>query len=98
MKTKFLLPWVPVWVLPILAVLAIGTVWLRLTIVRTTYEISQTDGMIRNLQQEGEQEELKVTALRSPRRLEGIARAKFGLSQPMASQVIQMNSEMARAQ
>ena len=55
MKSRFLLPWVPVWALPVLATMAIGTVWLRLAIVRTTYEISQTDGMIRNLQQEREQ-------------------------------------------
>jgi cell division protein FtsL len=85
------------WVLPILFVMAVGTVWLRLTIVRTTYEISQNDKMIRNLQQEREQQELRVTALRSPRRLENLARVKFGLSQPRADQVIHMRSS-TRAQ
>lgn len=92
MKSRLLLPWVPLWVLPVLVVLAIGTVWLRLTIVRTTYEISQTDSMIRNIQQDREQEELRVTGLRSPRRLESIAKARFGLSQPKAEQVIRMRA------
>jgi cell division protein FtsL len=72
--------------------MAVGTVWLRLTIVRTTYEISQNDRMIRNLQQEREQQELRVTALRSPRRLESLAKVKYGLSQPKAEQVVHMRS------
>jgi len=92
-KNRLLVPWFPVWALPVLLILAIGTVWVRLAIVRTTYEISQTDSMIRNLQQDREQEELKVTGLRSPRRLETIARVKFGLTQPKAEQVIPMQAE-----
>lgn len=87
-RDRFLLPWVPMWVLPVLFVMAIGTVWLRLNIVRTTYEISQTDRMIRNLRQDMEQEELRVTGLRSPRRLESIARSRYGLTQPKPDQII----------
>jgi cell division protein FtsL len=94
LKNRFLLPWFPLWALPVLIGLAIGTVWLRLAIVRTTYEISQTDTMIRHLQQDREQQELQVTGLRSPRRLESIAKAKFGLSQPRAEQVIPMKAVM----
>ena len=98
MKNKFLVPGVPLWVLPVVIVMAIGTVWLRLAIIRTTYEISQTDAMFRNLQQEREQQELRVTALRSPRRLESIAKVKYGLTQPRADQVIQMQTRsLARA-
>ncbi len=89
-KERFLLPWVPLWVLPVLFVMAIGTVWLRLSIVRTTYEISQTDKMIRNLRQDLEQEELQVTGLRSPRRLESIARTRYGLTQPKPEQIIHL--------
>jgi len=90
MKERFLLPWVPMWILPVLVVMAVGTVWLRLRIVRTTYAISQTDRMVQNLEVDREQQQLKVTALRSPRRLEGIARARYSLSQPNADQVIHM--------
>lgn len=89
-ENRFLLPWVPAWAVPALVLMAIGTVWLRLSIVKTTYEISQADRMIRNLRQEREQEELHLTALRSPRRLESIARSKFKLNQPRVDQVIHL--------
>ena len=97
MKRSFLLPWIPLWVLPVLAAMAFGTVWLRLTIVRTTYAISQADHRIQSLEVSREQRELVVTALRSPRRLESIARIRYQLSQPHADQVIHMGAS-ARAQ
>lgn len=78
------------WAVPILIVLAIGTVWLRLLIIRTTYSISQTDKMIRNLRQERDRIELKLAVLRSPKRLEALARTRFGLSQPKAEQVVRL--------
>ena len=87
---RFLRIWIPVWIFPIIATLAIGTTWLRLGIVRTTYEINQAEKEIRNLVIEREQMELKVTALRSPRRLEAIARSRFGLSQPKSDRIVQM--------
>lgn len=89
-KNRFLLPWVPLWVVPVLVAMAIGTVWLRLSIIRTTYEISQTDRMIRNLRQDMEREELRVTGLRSPRKLETIARTRYGLTQPKPEQVVHL--------
>ena len=70
--------------------MAIGTVWLRLSIVRTTYAINQAGHTDREMRQEREDLELKVTALRSPRRLEGIAKAKFGLGTPRSDQVIHL--------
>ncbi len=82
--------WMPIWVVPALIVLAIGTVWLRLAIVRTTYAINQAERSERELRQEREDLELKVTALRSPRRLEGIAKSKFGLGTPRSDQVIHL--------
>ena len=97
MRRRFIIPGIPFWVLPVLGVMAIGTVWIRLTIVRTTYEISQTDMMIRNLQQNREQAVLQISALRSPRRLEAIAKAKYGLTQPQAEQIIHMGAS-ARAE
>jgi cell division protein FtsL len=82
----------PIWVVPALVFIAIGTVWLRLAIVRTTYAIDQAEHSDRMLRQEREDLELKVTALRSPRRLEGIAKAKFGLGTPRSDQVIHLGS------
>lgn len=82
--------WMPIWVVPALILLAIGTVWLRLAIVRTTYAINQAERTDRELRQEREDLELKVTALRSPRRLESIAKSKFGLGTPRSDQVIHL--------
>ena len=82
--------WMPLWVLPLLVLFSIGTVWLRLTIVRTTYSIGQTDREIRNQQLEKEQAELRAAALRSPRRLELLARTRFGLSQPVSDRIIHL--------
>lgn len=68
--------------------MAIGTVWLRLTIVRMTYSVAQTEKMIRNLQHSRETAEVKLASMKSPRRLEALARSKFGLSQPHSDQVV----------
>lgn len=84
--------WIPIWVVPAILGLAVVTVWLRLSIVRTTYAINQADKRTRELRQAREDMELKVTALRSPRRLESLARTKFGLDTPRADQVIHLGS------
>jgi cell division protein FtsL len=83
--------WIPLWVVPALIAMAVGTVWLRLAIVRTTYSIDQTERSMRKLKQEREQMELKTAELRSPRRLEALARTKFGLSQPRTDQVLHVD-------
>ena len=82
--------WVPLWALPLMVVMAAGTIWLRLTIVNLTYEVDQTQRMIRNARQDVERLELDVARLRSPRRLEVLARTRFGLSPPRAEQVIHL--------
>jgi hypothetical protein len=83
--------WFPLWVIPLVIGMAIGTVWLRLYLVRTTYAIDQAEREIRSMRQVREQMELKVTGFRSPRRLEALARAKFNLTQPRADQIINMS-------
>jgi hypothetical protein len=87
--------WMPLWTVPTLIVFAIGTVWLRLAIIRTTYAINQADRGMNRVRQEREQLQLKLAALRSPRRLEALARTRFGLSQPRMEQVVHFkNPEM----
>ncbi len=83
--------WMPLWVLPVLIAMAIGTIALRLSIVRKTYAIDQADRQIRALKEAREKMDVKVAGLRSPRRLELIARSRFGLSQPKSDQVIYMS-------
>lgn len=86
----------PLWVVPALIGMAIGTVWLRLSIVRTTYSIDQDEKKIRQLQLERQQLELRVTALRSPRRLELLARTRFGLTQPKSEQIVHLNGGLRK--
>jgi len=81
----------PVWVLPVLVAFATGTVWLRLSIVATSYEINQIGKMNRNAIREVEKLELKVAQLRSPSRLERLAKKKYKLAPPKAHQVIPMD-------
>lgn len=82
--------WIPLWAVPVVIVLAIGTVWLRLSILRTTYEVNQANKLIRNAQNELDAAELRVAQLRAPRRLEFLARTKFHLAPPDAGQIIRM--------
>jgi hypothetical protein len=56
--------------------------------VRTTYSIDETDRMYRGLQHERERAELRLASLRSPRRLELLARTRFSLAPPRRDQVV----------
>ena len=84
--------WFPPWIWAVILVLTIGSVWTRLSVVKATYEVTQADKTMRSLQQDREQIELRVAGLRSPRRLEILARSRFGLSQPRADQVVYMGT------
>ena len=80
--------WIPTWAVPLLVIFAIGTVWLRLQVVGTTYSIHQVNQEINRLRQEQEKVLAQVSALRSPLRLEKLARTKFGLTKPGLDQVV----------
>ncbi len=78
----------PVWVFFALVVFATGTVWVRLNIIRTTYAINEINQKIEKSRQEGEILKLKLADLKSPKKLEELARRKFGFSQPRIDQVV----------
>ncbi len=80
----------PVWTIPVLIALSFATVWLRLTVVHTTYELDQANKTLNNLKLEKEKLELRVAQLRSPRRLEALAREKFKLLPPTPEKLIRM--------
>jgi cell division protein FtsL len=82
--------WIPLWTVPVLIIFATGTVWLRLFIIRTTYSINHINQMMAQIRQQQDLLQVKVSALRSPRRLEVLAKTKFGFSQPKSDQVIYM--------
>ena len=78
------------WTIPVLIAFAFATVWLRLTVVQTTYELDQANKTLHNLKLENEKLELRVAQLRSPRRLEAIAKQKFKLSPPTPEKLVQL--------
>jgi cell division protein FtsL len=80
----------PLWAVPVLIIFAFATVWLRLTVVRTTYELNEANKTLHNLKLDNERLELKVAQLRSPRRLESIAKQKFKLTPPTPDRIIQL--------
>lgn len=82
--------WFPLWTIPVLILLAFTTVWLRLTVVKSTYEYNQASKVLHNLKLENEKLELRVAQLRSPRHLELISRQKFKLNPPSADRIIRM--------
>ncbi|HAR43425.1 MAG TPA: hypothetical protein DCS07_12475 [Bdellovibrionales bacterium] len=82
--------WIPFWAIPVLIIMATGTVWLRLSIIGTTYDINQAEKILRQLQKDRQQLELKLASLRSPRRLEALAKSKFDLKQPRSDQIIHL--------
>ena len=83
----------PVWIFPILIAFAFMTVWIRLTVVKTTYELNQANRTLHNLKLEKEQLELKVAQLRSPRRLESLAKQKFNLNPPSPDRIISLKDD-----
>ena len=68
--------------------LAAALVWVRLQVVRTGYEISAARRLERRLEEEQRGLAIELATLRSPRRLEHVARARFGLRPPVSGQVV----------
>lgn len=72
----------------LLLVVALFYVWSRLQVVNLEYDISTLEGRQRRLQQEHRQLQLEVASLRSPVRIEQVARDELGLRLPAPEQVI----------
>lgn len=89
--------WIPFWVFPVLAFFAVGTVWLRLNTVRCTYEAQVVQNEIRNAQRELETAKLQAARLRSPQRMELLARSRLKLSPPRPDQRVDMRTDFRTA-
>lgn len=76
------------WVLAFLG-LAVGTIWLRLSMVRTSYEIDEVDREYRARSHEIERLRVDLARLKSPAQLRATAE-KLGLRQPQRDQVIRV--------
>jgi cell division protein FtsL len=72
----------------LMLVVALFYVWSRLQVVHLEYDISSLEGQVRHLQQESRQLQLETASLRSPGRIERVARDELGLRMPAPEQVI----------
>lgn len=81
----------PIYVWPLIILFAVGTVWLRLSIVDMNLTVSRLDGELKNRVRDRQELEVQLGRLRSPRQLEAIARKKFGWEAPAPHQIILMN-------
>ena len=82
--------WIPTWAWPVLALFAVGTVWVRLNTVRLTYQNQVVQNEIKNAQRELELAKLQATRLRSPQRLESLSRTRLKLAPPRTDQRVDM--------
>lgn len=82
-------PW---WVFILGVAFAVATVWLRLSLVRLTYSLDQLNRTIHEIQVQKELLSAKVSALKSPKRLEKIAKNQMGWNPPNSDQIIYMRS------
>lgn len=86
--------WKLVSVISSVIVLALSSVWLRLQVVRTSYEINQQDKLIKNLLLEKETLEAELARLKSPERLEKLARSEFQMEQASVSRILPVKTSL----
>ncbi|SDM36019.1 cell division protein FtsL [Geoalkalibacter ferrihydriticus] len=63
-------------------------VWSRIEVFQLKYEISSLETALREGRQENSQLRLEAASLRSPSRIENIARTRLGLREPSLEQII----------
>ena len=72
----------------LLLVVSLFFVWSRVQVTSFEYEISQLESQLRSLRQETSNLRLEAASLRSPERIERVARNELNLQLPTADQVI----------
>lgn len=63
-------------------------VWSRLQVTHLEYDISSLEGQVRVARQETRQLQVEAASLRSPERIERIARTDLGLRLPTPEQIV----------
>jgi len=74
--------------LAVLLVVSLFFVWSRITVVNLEYDISSLGNRMREVAQENQKLRLESAHLRSPVRIERVARTELGLRMPTLDQVI----------
>jgi cell division protein FtsL len=83
-------------ILPLLAILAILTVvsifhvWSRVKVVDLNLQLGESRKQFKELHLEQSQLKLEVASLKTPSRIEALARQELGLSMPTNQQVVQV--------
>ncbi len=72
----------------LLLMVSLFFVWSRVQVTSLEYEISQLESRLRGLRQETSNLRLEAASLRSPERIERVARKELHLRLPTADQVI----------
>jgi cell division protein FtsL len=71
-----------------LVAVALLHVWLRLQVVHMGYALATATKLQRQLEQENRELKVELATLTSPQRLEAMARARLGMTQPQRGQVV----------
>ena len=87
---------IPLIFISVVFVLAVTTVWIRLQLVQVTYRINKVTLMTKKEQETLDSLRLKVAKLRSPKRLERIAKKNFHLTSPHVGQTIYIRDKKIR--
>lgn len=76
----------------LIAIVGVVHVTSRVMVVRMGYELSKLDAQTTELTRENDQLRLELATLKSPTRLEAMARSKLGLVPPSATAVIHVKN------
>lgn len=80
--------WLPALLGVGLVAVALLHVWLRLQVVHMGYVLATATKLQRQLEQENRELKVELATLTSPQRLEAMARARLGMTQPQRGQVV----------
>lgn len=75
-------------VLALLTLLSLFHVWSRVKVVDLNLELSDSNRLVRNLQQEQKMLRVEVATLKNPARIETVAKGELGMDLPSEQQVI----------
>jgi cell division protein FtsL len=74
-------------VMVLLTLVALFHVWSRVTVIDLNLQISEADGIIRDAKQESSRLHLEIASLKTPGRIEKIAREELGMTLPTDVQI-----------
>lgn len=84
-------------VVVVVVVVTLFYLWTRLMVVNMGYEISGLNKERRELVEENKRLKLEVLTLKSPQRIEEMARRELGLIYPRGEQIVKVESEGGRS-